>query len=68
MTILLALIPIAIVLVAIAAWFFIWAVRSGQYDDLDAPAIDILREDRPNAALVEERPAGTGSDSESAGS
>lgn len=54
MTILLALIPIAVVLVAIAAWLFIWAVRSGQYDDLDAPAIDILREDRPAAVPVPE--------------
>lgn len=55
MTILLALIPLAIVLVAIAAWFFIWAVRSGQYDDLDAPPIDILREDRPGPVAADQR-------------
>lgn len=43
---LLALIPIALLLVLIAGLLFAWAVRSGQYDDLDAPALDILREER----------------------
>lgn len=66
MTILLALIPIAIVLVAVAAWFFIWAVRSGQYDDLDAPAIDILRDDRGGPAVVAPRASET--DQETPGS
>ena len=28
---------------------FIWAVRKGQFDDLDTPALDILREDPPPA-------------------
>lgn len=35
-------IPISIILVAIAIWLFFWAVRSGQYDDLDSPAYSIL--------------------------
>jgi cbb3-type cytochrome oxidase maturation protein len=47
MTILLLLVPISVLLLGIAIWAFLWAVRSGQYDDLDAPAIDMLREDRP---------------------
>jgi len=45
MTSLLALIPIALVLVLLAGTFLAWAIRSGQYDDLDAPAIDVLRDD-----------------------
>ena len=45
MTILLLLVPISVLLLAIAVWAFLWAVRSGQYDDLDAPAIDVLRSD-----------------------
>lgn len=57
MTSLLALIPIALVLVLVAGAFFVWAVRSGQYDDLDAPAIDILREDRPPAPKSPDDPA-----------
>ena len=47
MSILILLVPISIVLLGIAVWAFLWAVRSGQYDDLDAPAIDMLREDDP---------------------
>ncbi len=43
MAILLVLVPISLVLLGIAIWAFVWAVRSGQYDDLDTPAIDVLR-------------------------
>ncbi|MGQ4661089.1 cbb3-type cytochrome oxidase assembly protein CcoS [Lysobacter sp. F6437] len=45
MNILLFLIPVSIVLMGLAIWAFVWAVRRGQFDDLDTPAIDILRED-----------------------
>lgn len=39
------LIPVAIVLVALAIWVFFWAVDTGQYDDLDGPAHSILFDD-----------------------
>ena len=29
-------------LLAVAIWAFVWAVRKGQFDDLDTPALDIL--------------------------
>ena len=45
MSILLLLVPISLVLLGVAIWAFLWAVRSGQYDDLDSPAVDILRKD-----------------------
>lgn len=45
MNILLLLVPISIVLLGIAIGAFVWAVRRGQFDDLDTPAIDILRDD-----------------------
>jgi cbb3-type cytochrome oxidase maturation protein len=45
MSILFALIPLAIVLLAFAIWAFFWAVRSGQFDDLDTPAVSILLDD-----------------------
>jgi cbb3-type cytochrome oxidase maturation protein len=45
MTILFALIPLAILLLAAALWGFFWAVRSGQFDDLDTPAVRILLDD-----------------------
>jgi cbb3-type cytochrome oxidase maturation protein len=45
MTILFLLVPISLLLLGAAVWAFLWAVRAGQYDDLDSPAIDILRKD-----------------------
>ena len=45
MNILLALIPISLILLLIAVAAFVWAVKRGQFDDLDTPAIDILRDD-----------------------
>lgn len=55
------LIPVAIVIVAIAIYVFFWAVDSGQYDDLDGPAHSILfdDEDPKHQAGVDEasRPA-----------
>lgn len=43
------LIPVAIVIVAIAIYVFFWAVDSGQYDDLDGPAHSILFDDETEA-------------------
>lgn len=45
MEILYLLIPLAVVLMIVAAVFFIWTVRTGQYDDLDGPAHRILMDD-----------------------
>ena len=49
MSILLMLIPLSLLFVGLAVAAFAWAVRRGQFDDLDTPAIDILREDDPLA-------------------
>ncbi len=45
MEILYILIPLSIILVALAIAIFGWAVRSGQYDDLEGPAHSILYDD-----------------------
>jgi cbb3-type cytochrome oxidase maturation protein len=42
MAILLVLVPISLLLLGLAIWAFVWAVKRGQFDDLDAAAIDIL--------------------------
>ena len=42
MNILFALIPLSLLLLGAAVWAFFWAVRSGQFDDLDTPAVRIL--------------------------
>lgn len=46
MEILIFLVPLASVVVAIAVWAFIWALRRGQFDDLDSPAWRIVFDDR----------------------
>lgn len=44
---LLILIPIALLLTALAVAAFFWAVRSGQFEDLDRASHDILFDDEP---------------------
>ncbi|MFM9997681.1 MAG: cbb3-type cytochrome oxidase assembly protein CcoS [Burkholderiaceae bacterium] len=45
MEILYLLIPLSVVLVFIIAAVFWFALRSGQFDDLDGPALKILADD-----------------------
>jgi cbb3-type cytochrome oxidase maturation protein len=46
---LLWLIPLTLALGVAALALFAWTVRSGQYDDLDAAAHRILRDDPPSS-------------------
>ncbi|TMS57425.1 cbb3-type cytochrome oxidase assembly protein CcoS [Imbroritus primus] len=39
------LIPLSLVLVVAIAWGLWWALRSGQYDDLERPAQSVLLDD-----------------------
>ena len=45
MSILYVLIPLALIILGVAVWAFFWAVGSGQFDDLDTPAMRILLDD-----------------------
>ncbi|MBI1283808.1 MAG: cbb3-type cytochrome oxidase assembly protein CcoS [Thiobacillus sp.] len=45
MDILILLIPLSLVLVGVIAWVMLWAARSGQFDDLEGPAHNILMDD-----------------------
>lgn len=49
MNILFVLIPLGLVLLVLAIAAFVWAVNTGQFDDLDTPAVRILL-DRDEAA------------------
>ncbi len=40
------LIPLSLVFLVAAIWFFFWAVKSEQYDDLEGPAHRIILDDR----------------------
>lgn len=53
MSVLIYLVPVSLVLLGFAVWAFWWAVKRGQFDDLDTPAIDILAEDDKDAAVRE---------------
>lgn len=39
------LIPLAILLVIIAAALFIWSIKSGQFEDLEGPGFRVLMDD-----------------------
>jgi cbb3-type cytochrome oxidase maturation protein len=41
------LVPLAVLLAGVIVWVFFWAVKSGQFDDLEGPAHRILMEDEP---------------------
>jgi cbb3-type cytochrome oxidase maturation protein len=55
MDILLLLIPMSVVLVLLIGAGFWWAVRSGQFDDLEGPAHRILADD--DSAAADKAPA-----------
>ena len=45
MEIIYLLIPLSVILVGVIVWVFLWAIRSGQFDDLEGPAHRILMDD-----------------------
>lgn len=45
MSILYLLIPLGLVLLAFAIAAFFWAVRTGQFDDLETPAMSVVMDD-----------------------
>lgn len=49
MNILLLLVPLSLVLLLVIIGAFVWAVRNGQFDDLDTPPLDVLSDRQPEA-------------------
>ena len=45
------LIPLAMIVLAISIWLFFWAVKRGQFDDLDSPGHSILLDDDKPTAM-----------------
>lgn len=56
MSMLIYLIPVALLLGAAALVGFLWALRSGQYDDLDGAAVRILIDDDETADRAGDQP------------
>ncbi|WP_027329674.1 cbb3-type cytochrome oxidase assembly protein CcoS [Marinimicrobium agarilyticum] len=50
------LVPIALIFVAIALKIFFWAIKSGQYDNLDTEAHRILFDEDENDAQPAAKP------------
>jgi cbb3-type cytochrome oxidase maturation protein len=53
MSVLYLLVPLALVVVAIAVAAYVWAARKGQFDDLKTPAMRVLHDDQE--PIVESR-------------
>ena len=45
MEIIYLLIPVSLLLLGLIVWILFWAVRNGQYDDLEGPAHRILMDE-----------------------
>jgi cbb3-type cytochrome oxidase maturation protein len=58
------LIPLAAILVIVAAGLFIWSIKSGQFEDMEGPGFRILMDDDedliPEDAKVKKKPAVNG--------
>ena len=65
MELILVLLPFALLFAGIALALFVWAARSGQFDDLETPAVRILfDDDKPAPAPDPAAPAPGGPDKE----
>ena len=62
MSTLFIVVPLALLVVGAAVWAYIWAARRGQFDDLETPALRMLRDDEGRPAPAPP-PAGPGDDS-----
>ena len=54
MTMLYVLIPLAVVLLAVAVWAMLWAIKTGQFDDLDSHGWSVVLDDDQKPPPFEE--------------
>lgn len=66
MEILYLLIPLSLVLVGIIVWVFLWAVRSGQFDDMEGPAYQILMDNDDPVIVKKKEDSGENTEDDSA--
>lgn len=62
MSMLYVLIPLALMLLAVAVWALVWAIRSGQFDDLESHGWSVVLDDdqRPPPEPETAQPVGAG--------
>ncbi len=58
MSMLYVLIPLAVMLLAIAVWALLWAIKSGQFDDLESHGWSVVLDDdqKPPTLMDDENP------------
>jgi len=54
MSIIYVLIPLAVVLLALAVWALVWAIRNGQFDDLESHGWSVVLDDDQKPPPTEE--------------
>jgi cbb3-type cytochrome oxidase maturation protein len=56
MSMLYILIPLAVVLLALAVWALLWAIKNGQFDDLESHGWSVVLDDdqKPPAEIKDE--------------
>ena len=54
MSMLYVLIPLAILLLVLAVWALIWAIKSGQFDDLESQGWSVVLDDDRKPPPLEE--------------
>ena len=52
------LIPLALMLIAVAAWALIWAIRSGQFEDLESQGWSVVLDDDEKPPPGPDEPGG----------
>ena len=57
MSMLFVALPVTLLLVGAAVVIFVWAARSGQFDDLETPAVRMLHDDETPSQRPEASPA-----------
>jgi cbb3-type cytochrome oxidase maturation protein len=55
MSVLYVVVPLALLIVAVAVGAFVWAAHRGQFDDLDTPAMRMLHDDEERPPGLDER-------------
>ena len=45
MSVIYVLVPVALAIMALALWAYVWAAKRGQFDDLKTPGMRVLHED-----------------------
>lgn len=54
MSMLYVLIPLAVLLLAIAVWALMWAIKTGQFDDLESHGWSVVLDDDTKPPAVED--------------